>query len=152
MNVAAGQQSVCIRVLIADDQPRARRSLGALLTAMRWRTPNYTYGLPHAAPLPPVEIVGEAEDGQQAVEQVQALHPDVVVMDLRLQTVPSGEPKLDGLAAIRIIKNGWPIIRIVVLTMYATDRSSALAAGADAFLLKGCPTSELLEAVMPGPH
>jgi DNA-binding NarL/FixJ family response regulator len=54
------------------------------------------------------------------------------------------------MAAIQVIKSRWPAIKIVVLTMYATDRASLLAAGADAFLLKGCPTSELLEAVMPG--
>ena len=49
-----------------------------------------------------------------------------------------------------MIKRDWPAIRIVVLTMFATDRTSALTAGADTFLLKGCPTSELLDAVMPG--
>ena len=53
------------------------------------------------------------------------------------------------MATIQTIKNTWPAIRIVVLTMYATDRASLLAAGADAFLLKGCPTRELLDAVLP---
>lgn len=149
MNVAAGKQNVRIRVLIADDQPRARHSLEALLTAMRWRTPGGTDGLPYLRPYPPIEIVGEAGDGQQTVAQVQALHPDVVLMDLHLRTVPFPEPSLDGAATIRIIKSRWPLVRIVVLTMYATDRASTLTAGADAFLLKGCPTSELLEAVMP---
>jgi DNA-binding NarL/FixJ family response regulator len=139
---------VCIRVLIADDQPRARRSLTALLTAMRWSTPSQAEQ-PAAAGLFPVEIVGEAENGQQAVEQVRSLRPDAIVMDLRLNTKPTSEPSLDGLAAIQMIKSGWPATRIVVLTMYATDRASVLAAGADAFLLKGCPTDELLEAVLP---
>ena len=79
---------MCIRVLIADDQPRARRSLTALLTAMRWGT------FSHAARLTPgdfsaVEVVGEAEDGPQAIEQVSALQPDVVVMDLQLHSVSS---------------------------------------------------------------
>lgn len=60
--------------------------------------------------------------------------------------------KLDGLATIRMIKSRWPTVRIVVLTMYATDRSAVLQAGADAFLLKGCPTSDLLDAVMPALH
>ncbi len=148
MNVAAGKQSVCIRVLIADDQPRSRRSLKALLTAMRWGAPSQPEQTTHADVFP-VEIVGEAEDGQQAVAQVRALRPDVVVMDLRLHTLPFNEPNPDGLVAIRIIKNEWPFTRIVVLTLYATDRTSALAAGADVFLLKGCPTNELLAAVMP---
>lgn len=148
MNVAAGKQSVCTRVLIADDQPRSRRSLKALLTAMRWGTPSQPEQTTHADVFP-VEIVGEAEDGQQTVAQVRALRPDVVVMDLRLHTLPFNEPNPDGLVAIRIIKSEWPFTRIVVLTLYATDRTSALAAGADVFLLKGCPTNELLAAVMP---
>jgi DNA-binding NarL/FixJ family response regulator len=59
-------------------------------------------------------------------------------------------PALDGMAVIRTIKSRWPVVRIVVLTMYATDRIAALEAGADAFLLKGCSTAELLEAVIPG--
>jgi len=139
---------VCIRVLIADDQPRARRSLKALLTAMRWSTPCHAEQ-PTSAGFFPVEIVGEAEDGQQAIEQVRALHPDVVVMDLQQHAVSAPEPRLDGIATIQVIKNRWPATRIVVLTMYATDRASVLAAGADAFLLKGCPTRELLDAVMP---
>lgn len=123
------------RVLIAGGQPRARRSLEALLTAMRWS---------HNRPGKPlIETVGEAENSQQTIDQVQALQPDVVVMELHM-------PRLDGLAAIRIIKSRWPDVRIVILTLYATDRAAALESGADAFLLKGCPTDELLVAVMPG--
>ena len=139
---------MCIRVLIADDQPRARRSLNALLTAMSWSTSNYA-GQPTPAGFFPVEVVGEAEDGPQAVKQVLALQPDVVVMDLQLHTVSASEPMLNGMATIQMIKTTWPAIRIVVLTMYATDRASVLTAGADAFLLKGCPTRELLDAVIP---
>ena len=149
MNDAGGASIVCIRVLIADDQPRARRSLKALLTAMRWSTPNHTEPSTHGD-LFPLEIVGEAQDGQEAVEQVGALHPDVVLMDLQMHTVFAPEPRLNGLATIQMIKRQWPAIRIVVLTMFATDRASVLTAGADAFLLKGCPTSELLDAVIPG--
>ena len=142
---------VSIRLLIADDQPRVRQSLEALLTALRWHTSTCTAAV--------IEIVGEANDGQQAVQQVQALHPDVVVLDLPTHdsAAPSAlrsstqtarpESKLDGLTVIRIIKSQWPEIRIVVLTMYATDRSAVLLAGADVFLLKGCPTNDLLEAV-----
>jgi len=151
MNGAGGENIVCIRVLIADDQPRSRRSLKALLTAMRWSTPSDT-GQPTHAAFFPVEIVGEAENGPQAVEQVWALQPDVVVMDLHPHAASAPEPKPDGWSAIEMIKSRWPAIRIVVLTMYAADRTPALAAGADAFLLKGCPTSELLDAVMLGPR
>lgn len=144
----AGNRLVRLRLLIADDQPRVRQSLEALLTALHWSTPSPT---PY-----PIDIVGEADDGQQLVEQVQALHPDVVVLDLpthgSAQHLFVSGSKWDGLAAIRTIKSRWPAVRIVVLTMYATDRAAVLLAGADAFLLKGCPASELLDAVMPGPH
>lgn len=143
-----GNNVIPLRLLIADDQPRVRQSLEALLTALRWSTSS-RIGIP-------IKIVGEADDGQQAVEQVQALHPDVVVLDLpthasahRLFVAGS---KLDGLVAIRTIKSRWPTVRVVVLTMYATDRAAVLLAGADAFLLKGCPTSELLAAVLPAPR
>jgi DNA-binding NarL/FixJ family response regulator len=128
--------SLVTRVLIADDQPRARRSLHALLTAMRLSQNGCDVGGERQ-----IETIGEADDGQQMIVQVEAIHPDVVVMELHL-------PKVDGITAIRTVKRQWPEVRIVVLTMYATDRAAALAAGADAFLLKGCPTDELLEAVM----
>lgn len=136
------------RVLIVDDQPRARRSLRALLTAIRWSAPDRA-GQPTLASFYPLEVVGEAEDGPQAMLQVQALHPDVVVMDLQPHSMSSAEPRQDAMATIQTIKSCLPAIRVVVLTMYATDRASVLAAGADAFLLKGCPTSELLDAVLP---
>lgn len=139
---------MCIRVLIADDQPRARHSLKALLTAIRWSTSSHSEQ-PTPAGFFPIEVVGEAEDGPQAIELVWGLHPDVVVMDLQPHTVSASEPRLDGWAAIQMIKSRCPAIRIVVLTMYATDRAAVLAAGADAFLLKGCPTRDLLEAMMP---
>jgi DNA-binding NarL/FixJ family response regulator len=137
---------VCIRVLIADDQPRARRSLNALLTAMRWSPLSYAEQPGHAGAFP-VEIVGEAQNGQETLEQVAALQPDVVVMDLHPHATSPSEAHADGLATIATIKSTWPDVKIVVLTMFATDRASVLSAGADAFLLKGCPTQELLEAM-----
>ena len=135
----------CVRLLIAGDQPRVRQSLEALLTAQHWSTPGRSDVQ--------IEIVGEADDGRRAVAQADALHPDVIVMDLPTHDAEDQdrlpEPKLDGLAAIRVIKARWPSVRIVMLTMYATDRSAVLLAGADAFLLKGCPTAELLDAMIP---
>ena len=87
MNDDEGNNPVSIRVLIADDQLRSRRSLAALLTAMRWNTLGYTehlaYDSANRVPFP-VEIVGEAENGQQAVEQVQLLQPDAIVLDLQI--------------------------------------------------------------------
>jgi DNA-binding NarL/FixJ family response regulator len=58
-----------------------------------------------------------------------------------------GAEEMNGLETIRLIKSRWPQVRIVVLTMYTTHRAAALAAGADAFLLKGCPAQDLLEAI-----
>jgi len=143
-----GNSSASIRLLIADDQPRVRQSLEALLTALRWSAPNRTQF--------PIEIVGKADDGQQAVAQVQALHPDVVVLDLptheAIYRKGLSGPKLDGLVTIRTIKHRWPDVRVVVFTLFATDRAAVMLAGADAFLLKGCPTSELLATVMPAVH
>lgn len=127
---------IVTRVLIVDDQPRARRSLHALLTAMHWS--DSVSGDP---PGSQIEIIDEAGDGRTAIEAGAMLRPDVVVMELR-------KPELDGLEGIRMIRRRWPEVRIVVLTLYATGRASALEAGADVFLLKGCPTSELRAAFL----
>lgn len=141
----SGSGPVGLRLLIADDQPRVRQSLVALLTALRWNSPGR-----HEIP---IEIVGAADTGEQAVAKVASLNPDVVVMDLPTHDsalrLVAAEAKLDGLGTIRMIKSRWPAVRVVVHTMYATDRAAVLLAGADVFLLKGCPTSELLAAVMP---
>jgi DNA-binding NarL/FixJ family response regulator len=140
---------VFVRVLIADDQPRARHSLTALFTAMCLSTPG-DGGLSGLAGHLSLEVVGEADTGQELLEQVEALRPDVVVMDLHPHTASALEPRLDGMTSIQIMKDRWPAIRIVVLTMYTTDRVAVLSAGADAFLLKGCSTEELLDAVING--
>ena len=111
------------RVLIADDRPRSRSGLRAVL-ALR----------------PEIEIVGEAADGQEAVRLVAECRPDVVLMDARM-------PVLDGVEATRLIKERWPEVRVIVLTIHASYRADALAAGADAFLVKGCPARELVAAI-----
>ena len=112
------------KVLIADDNERARNGIRALL-AMRQE----------------IEIVGEAADGQEAVQMVRESRPDVVLMDARM-------PHMDGLEATRQIKDRWPEIRVVVVSMYATHRTQALAAGADRFLSKGCRVEELLSSIL----
>ena len=111
------------RVLIVDDSVRTRDGLRALLT-MR----------------PEIEVVGEASNGQDAVRLVAECRPDIVLMDLHM-------PVLDGVQATQLIKQQWPAVTVVVLTMYAVDQSAALAAGADAFLIKGGAPERLLAAL-----
>jgi len=113
-----------IRVLIVDDRSRSRDGLRALLST--W---------------PQVEVIGEAQDGREAVLLVEQWQPHVVLMDARM-------PGMDGVNATRLIKARWPSTKVIVLTIYAAYRASALAAEADAFLVKGCPAEDLLKAIV----
>ena len=125
-----------IRVLIVDDNARSRNGLRALLGTIRLS--------PLTAPESParkIEVVGEAANGLEAVYQAAECRPDVVLMDARM-------PEMNGLEATRLIKNRWPEIKIVVLTLYAAYRAEAMAAGADTFLIKGCPNKELFKAIL----
>jgi DNA-binding NarL/FixJ family response regulator len=90
---------------------------------------------------PTVKVVGEAADGQEAVHLVEECRPDVVLMDAKM-------PMLDGVEATWLIKEGWPEVKVIVLTIHASYRADALAAGADAFLVKGCPAEELMRAIL----
>lgn len=112
------------RVLIADDRSRSRRGLRALLTTH-----------------PGIEVIGEVGDGREALRLVEERRPDAVLMDAKM-------PALDGVTATRLIKERWPEVKVIILTMYGSRRTDALDSGADAFLVKGCPTSELLEAIL----
>ena len=113
-----------IRVLIADDQRSARQGLKALL-----------------AFAPQIEVIGEAPDGQKAVQLVAEKQPDVVLMDVQM-------PVMDGLEATQLIKNRWPQVKVMILTMFPSSRPEALAAGADHFLLKGCSAESLQDAIL----
>jgi DNA-binding NarL/FixJ family response regulator len=113
-----------IRVLIADDHAKARRGLRALLATAKT-----------------VEVVAEAQDGHEAAQLVADCRPDVVLMDVQM-------PIWDGLEATRYIKARWPEVRIVALTIRAAWQEDALSAGADVFLIKGCPGQELLDAIL----
>lgn len=112
-----------MRVVIADDQPQARRSLTALLSTA----------------LPDAEF-HEAANGAEAIRLAEELRPQLVVMDIRM-------PGLDGIAATREIKSRWPGIKVLVLSLYANRREEAAAAGADLFVGKGEPPERLLCAV-----
>jgi CheY-like chemotaxis protein len=102
-----------IRVLVADNLSRARQSMKALLTA--WSE---------------VEEVCEAASGREAVRLVEAFHPDVVLIDVRM-------PEMDGLEATRLIKSKWPQVKVILLSIYVEYETAAVAAGADAFVAKG---------------
>jgi len=109
-----------IRVLIADDSVRTREGLRALFAAK-----------------PEITVVGEAANGQDAVRLVAECRPDVVLMDVQM-------PVLDGVQATQLIKQQWPAVTVIVLTMYPTEQTAALAAGADAFVIKGSAPERLL--------
>jgi DNA-binding NarL/FixJ family response regulator len=111
------------RVLIVDDSAHAREGLRALLRT--W---------------PEFEIAGEAANGRDALRLVGECLPDVVLMDLQM-------PDLDGVQATRLIKQQWPTVTVIVLTMYATEQTAALAAGADAFVVKEGAPERLLAAL-----
>ena len=104
-----------IKVLIADDHRDFRRVVREFLDR-----------------LPNVSVVGEAINGGEAVEKVEQLFPDVVLMDIAM-------PQMNGLEATRIIKQRWPETKVLIATTYddPTYRLQALEARADGYILKG---------------
>jgi CheY-like chemotaxis protein len=130
-----------VRVLIVDDNARSRNGLRALLATARLCPPAALRKGTHDETYPDLEVVGEAANGREAVCQVTECRPDVILMDAQM-------PEMDGLEATRLIKNRWPEIKIVVLTLYAPYQVEALAAGADVFLVKGCPNEKLFAAIL----
>ncbi|MFG3039504.1 MULTISPECIES: response regulator [unclassified Streptomyces] len=121
-----------IRVLLADDQSLVRAGFRALLDAQ-----------------PDIVVAGEAADGEEAVERVRALRPDVVLMDIRM-------PRLDGLDATRRITEDEELdgVRVVMLTTFELDEYvfEAIRAGASGFLVKDTEPEELLRAVRAVVH
>ncbi len=114
-----------IRVLLADDQGLVRAGFRMILRAE-----------------PDIDVVGEAADGREAVEQARMLKPDVVLMDIRM-------PGVDGIEATRRVTALDPPGRVLVLTTFDLDEYvyAALRAGASAFLLKDAPEQQLVAAV-----
>lgn len=120
-----------IRVMIVDDQRPARMGFSLMV-----------------AKDPQLQVVGQAADGQEALDLLDSLHrsrrplPDVVLMDVRM-------PVMDGLDATSAITDLYPSVKVVILTTYDQDdyAFSALSAGASGFLLKDVKTAQLHEAV-----
>jgi len=114
-----------IKVILADDHPVVRRGLAAIVDLED-----------------DIEVVGEAEDGAEAVALVHRLKPDVVLMDLQM-------PGVDGVEAIKRIQAEAPTSRVIILTTFADDDYiySGIAAGAKGYLLKDAPPDRLIEAI-----
>jgi YesN/AraC family two-component response regulator len=110
-------------VMVVDDKRAIRQGIRALLSLM-----------------PGMELVGEAENGREAVNQVCELKPDVVLMDVHM-------PVMDGLEAARCIRNRWPEVRIIMLSMFSEYEEESIAAGACLFLVKGGPSEALRCAI-----
>jgi DNA-binding NarL/FixJ family response regulator len=114
-----------IRVVVADDQEMVRAGFRLLLERVE-----------------DVDVVGEAEDGEQALARVRDLRPDVALLDIRM-------PGLDGLSAARQVANEVPETKVIMLTTFDTEDyvREALHAGASGFLLKSSPPERLVTAI-----
>jgi DNA-binding NarL/FixJ family response regulator len=115
-----------VRVLIADDQAMVRAGIRMILELEEG-----------------IEVVGEAQDGEEAVAVARRARPDVIVMDVRM-------PRLDGVAATRrVVEEVEPPPRVLVVTTFDEDEPvyEALRAGAAGFLLKNAPPEQLVDAV-----
>jgi two-component system NarL family response regulator len=114
-----------IKVLIADDHRVVREGLAAILKTKE-----------------NIEVVGEAQDGQEAVEKARALVPDVILMDVSM-------PRMGGVEATRIIKREFPHIGIVALTMYEDQQYifDLVRAGATGYLLKDTDSAQIVAAI-----
>jgi DNA-binding NarL/FixJ family response regulator len=114
-----------IRVLLVDDQSLLRMGFRLILEAE-----------------PDMEVVGEAGDGASGVSMASALHPDVVLMDVRM-------PGMDGIKATALIIAARPASKVLILTTFDLDQYvfAGLKAGASGFMLKDAPPAELLAAI-----
>jgi len=114
-----------ISVVVVDDQALVRGGFRMILDAQE-----------------DIEVVGEAEDGRQALDTIRDLRPDVVLMDVRM-------PVLDGIAATRVVVSEGLATRVLVLTTFDQDDVvyDAMKAGASGFLLKSAPPARLVDAV-----
>jgi YesN/AraC family two-component response regulator len=112
-----------LRIMIVDDSLHTRHALKALLSQQS-----------------EIKVIAEASNGADAIKLLRSQIPDLILMDVRM-------PVMDGLEATRIIKRDWSQIKVVILSMYPDYQAEALAAGADAFLIKGCALEEMITAI-----
>jgi len=114
-----------VRLLLADDQELVRTGLRMVIEAQE-----------------SLEVVGEAADGNEAIERVRELRPDVVLMDIRM-------PARDGIEATRLIAQEFPETKVLILTTFDADEYvyDALRAGAGGFLLKDAPPARLVDGI-----
>ncbi len=119
-----------IRVLIVDDQPAVRKGLHMRLEAE-----------------PDLSVIGEAPDGEVAVELAQALGPDIVLMDVEM-------PHMDGIATAHALQSICPSVSVIMLSIHddARTRTCAEKAGAAAFVPKCVPTDRLLATIRQVAH
>jgi DNA-binding NarL/FixJ family response regulator len=113
-----------IKLLLADDNERLRDSLVLFLEQLG--------GL---------EVVGTASNGREAVERCSELHPDIVLMDLRM-------PEMDGITATRLIRSQYPKTQIIVLTSgLIAEAEAAIAAGANVYLFKTASALSIIHTI-----
>lgn len=115
-----------VNVLVVDDQRLFREALVSMLELED-----------------EIDVVGEACDGQEAIESAIALYPDVILMDLRM-------PDMDGITAMREIKAQAPDINVILLTMFDEEQYvyEAVSAGASGYLVKDASRNELIDAIL----
>lgn len=114
-----------IKVLIADDQELIRESLRIVLDSKE-----------------EISVVGTAQNGQEVMQKIREIKPDVILMDIRM-------PKMDGVQCTKIIKENEPEIKIIILTTFDDDEYvyNALRYGASGYMLKGVSMDELENAI-----
>jgi two-component system NarL family response regulator len=124
-NQSGGNSADSIRVLIADDAPLFRRGLSVVLSTE-----------------PNIEVVAEAENGEEAIAKAEEVAPDVVLMDVRM-------PRVNGIDAARAIREASPSTKIIMLTVSDEDDDlyEAIKAGANSYLLKEVSVEEVPEAI-----
>ena len=113
------------KCLAVDDHPAVRQGLGLMF-----------------GDTPDLELVGHVDSGEDVVDAVERLHPEVVIMDVRL-------PGIDGISAIKRIAETRPDVKTVMFSAYGDKRllSDAIAAGARGYVMKGSPPADLLRAI-----